>query len=401
MGRYIDLKVLSDAKIGRVNQQLLQIGNSSGITISPIMDGVDIEPATGTVGVGLRNLRPDTSVKYAPDIVISGSNVTSVNSTYTPTSTTLTKTTTGSYLDLRWYNGSNTIVGSVSSGSVTWSIYSGDIRTGGPSGEPLYTTIPSISLDYSEPYPWNCRWSNVMGGLPYPVVTDLVLDGISKPKSHIVISGAGTSAVNGTYVPAASNNHTVVPATDTWSNGTYTLKRGTTTDGRQYAWVIVDSSNNVIYNTGATTLDSELNIPWYYTWQIGFTNGSSIITATGAEPAPTVSLQERFIPVALGWEYSNGPEWVQFDRGSSGISFTPITFTTADLDSGVLTIQHNKNNRYFIGLNYSIEPRGIEYTDANTVKLDFSDQASITNGIVWFPGSDPSMLVIPPVNIPT
>ena len=156
MGRYIDLKVLSDAKIGRVNQQLLQIGNSSGITISPIMDGVDIEPAAGTVGVGLRNLR-----------------------------------------------------------------------------------------------------------------------------------------------------------------------------------------------------------------------------------------------LALGWEYSNGPEWVQFDRESSGISFTPITFTTADLDSGVLTIQHNKNNRYFIGLNYSIEPRGIEYTDANTVKLDFSDQASITNGIVWFPGSDPSMVVVP------
>ena len=83
--------------------------------------------------------------------------------------------------------------------------------------------------------------------------------------------------------------------------------------------------------------------------------------------------------------------------GSDPLAFTPIPVTGSDLDvNGILTIQHNRGTQYLLCLDYTVTPKDIIFYDANTLKLDFSDQERDSfSAVVWFVGSDPSMVVSP------
>lgn len=95
-----------------------------------------------------------------------------------------------------------------------------------------------------------------------------------------------------------------------------------------------------------------------------------------------------------GWEYStDGTTWLSIGGGGAGLTFEPVEFTAAHLTNGVLTIAHNLNNQYPLGVGYSVEPKQITYKDVNTLEFDYSDQGeSFTGGAIWFIGSKQSML---------
>lgn len=92
------------------------------------------------------------------------------------------------------------------------------------------------------------------------------------------------------------------------------------------------------------------------------------------------------------WQYSNGDSWVELGKtsGTSSVNGDPISFSSSDLLSGILTINHNLG-QYPIGIDYTIMPKDIIFVDENTLQFDYSDQESIS-GQIWFIGSKQNML---------
>lgn len=92
------------------------------------------------------------------------------------------------------------------------------------------------------------------------------------------------------------------------------------------------------------------------------------------------------------WQYSNGDSWVELGQtsGTSSVNADPISFSSSDLLSGILTINHNLG-QYPIGIDYTVTPKDIIFVDENTLQFDYSDQESIS-GQIWFIGSKQNML---------
>lgn len=103
-------------------------------------------------------------------------------------------------------------------------------------------------------------------------------------------------------------------------------------------------------------------------------------------------------PSTSSLKVSDGSAWVDVVDEVSLPDTQVIQITASDLDSGIATIQHNLGKVPF-GLSWSVTPKDIVYVDENTLKLDFSDQATdFAGATVWFIGSQQSMLVAPTTN---
>lgn len=97
------------------------------------------------------------------------------------------------------------------------------------------------------------------------------------------------------------------------------------------------------------------------------------------------------------WQYSNdGSNWFSIKPGKSSIdlSYELISITSSDLVDGIATIKHNLGQKYILGLDYTVTPDNIEYTDDNTLTLDYRSHENL-NCKVWFYKSAQNMLVVP------
>lgn len=92
---------------------------------------------------------------------------------------------------------------------------------------------------------------------------------------------------------------------------------------------------------------------------------------------------------------ADGATWIELSAGGDALAYEPISFAASDLSAGKLTIQHNFGRANILCLDSVPKPKGIEY-GLNEVVLDFSDQAADVTGVVWFVGSEASMLTPPP-----
>lgn len=94
-------------------------------------------------------------------------------------------------------------------------------------------------------------------------------------------------------------------------------------------------------------------------------------------------------------EYTDdGVTWNSLDAGgSSEITFEPISFTSANLSEGKLTIHHNFGSPNVLCLGYTVTPKNITYS-ANDLVLDYSDHDTTVTGVVWFINSKQSMLTV-------
>lgn len=130
--------------------------------------------------------------------------------------------------------------------------------------------------------------------------------------------------------------------------------------------------------------------------KIGTSSGSvaGIFFDNGKENLPGIRYNKD-----NGWEASvNGIDWVPVQPESEGILYEVIDIEPSHLDAnGIVTIQHNLGKKYPIGLDFTVMPDAIEYTDANTLKLDYSSHGTTSSVIskVWFLNSQPSMVVTP------
>lgn len=105
----------------------------------------------------------------------------------------------------------------------------------------------------------------------------------------------------------------------------------------------------------------------------------------------------EYIPPVKEWQYSNdGSNWFSIKPGKSSIdlSYELISITSSDLVDGIATIKHNLGQKYVLGLDYTVTPDNIEYTDENTLKLDYTKHENL-NCKVWFYKSAQNMLVVP------
>ena len=83
----------------------------------------------------------------------------------------------------------------------------------------------------------------------------------------------------------------------------------------------------------------------------------------------------EYIPPVKEWQYSkDGSNWFSIKPGESSIdlSYELISITSSDLVDGVATIKHNLGQKYVLGLDYTVTPDNIKYTDENTLTLDYS-----------------------------
>lgn len=104
----------------------------------------------------------------------------------------------------------------------------------------------------------------------------------------------------------------------------------------------------------------------------------------------------EYIPPVKEWQYSNdGSNWFSIKPGKSSIdlSYKLISITSSDLVDGIATIKHNLGQKYVLGLDYTVTPDNIEYTDENTLKLDYTKHENL-NCKVWFYKSAQNMLVV-------
>lgn len=102
-----------------------------------------------------------------------------------------------------------------------------------------------------------------------------------------------------------------------------------------------------------------------------------------------------YIPPVKEWQYSNdGINWHSFNEILSNLSYELISITSSDLVDGIATIKHNLGKKYVLGLDYTVTPDNIEYTDENTLTLDYRSHENL-NCKVWFYKSAQNMLVVP------
>lgn len=186
--------------------------------------------------------------------------------------------------------------------------------------------------------------------------------------------------------------------TQTGDNRVYTL----TVDGLTFylfffinssygkAWVISNTKtpitgpasflSQIFYanaNSGSNPWDSNL------VWSKGTGGSASELPIITEQPA-----QEN------QWQYSNDGEiWNSIDTTNISLPYELISITTDNLVNGIATIKHNLGQKYVLGLDYTVTPDNIEYTDDNTLTLDYRSHENL-NCKVWFYKSAQNMLVV-------
>lgn len=155
-------------------------------------------------------------------------------------------------------------------------------------------------------------------------------------------------------------------------------------------WMIVRAYNSEQPNNGPIVASSVSNTmdPSTVSWRCQSTGATHDNVCT-----------TEYIPPTQEWQYSvDGSDWQPIKMESAGLAYEVIDIEPSHLDAnGIVTIQHNLGKKYPIGLDFTVMPDAIEYTDANTLKLDYSSHGSASSVIskVWFLNSQPSMIVIP------
>lgn len=150
-------------------------------------------------------------------------------------------------------------------------------------------------------------------------------------------------------------------------------------------------SKLMTHNTDELILDGKLDQSQL---KIGTGSGNTVglYFDIGTTNKPGIRYAKNTQDGTSRWEYStDGNTWYKIGKGSSS-AMVPIAFSSSDLVNGKLTITHNFNNKYVLGLGYTITPKGIDYQN-NAVVLDYSDRSvDSISGVVWFYGSKPTML---------
>jgi hypothetical protein len=177
---------------------------------------------------------------------------------------------------------------------------------------------------------------------------------------RVIVSGAGTSAVDGTYNPAGWYQTRM-----SYSNGTYTLRW----DNQLSRWEIVQGST-ILYRTS-----DNKQVPW---------NAGSWVADTGAAPAPSSFTRQRDII-----DYGPNPERTTpyaFLTGNiyyvrdvvAGQSFKiseteggPALDITIDIESGILAFPITSNGSIFtaVGCGYT-ENQGIRLIGTGNPNID-------------------------------
>ena len=249
------------------------------------------------------------------------------------------------------------------------------------------------------------------GILVSPVMDGVDIEDVPAKVTSYVISGAGSSGVNGTYVLqeglVLDGNITNIYAREGGSYAMYPLPTDDTNgafweDAKKGDWVIRYYYTGVGFGSpyygGVSPVDgaSADRATWRTTQGIGTTPVPTV--ALGAATQEVAGVGLKYDPISGKWMYSDGTEWKEFGASSSGsVIGDLIPFTSADLDTGILTIQHNLGTKYVLGLDYSITPKDVLFVDENTLKLDYSDQSNngSLSGSVWFVGSKQGTIVSP------
>ena len=194
------------------------------------------------------------------------------------------------------------------------------------------------------------------------------------------------------YMDDTSNNNTCTfELSNPGSSGYDRIWTGVASDGSDLTLKTGNGSNWIIYKSGdmfyAMTEGSSTENPW---------DGCNWRTmSTDAYSSNLLSVQEE-IPPTQEWQYSvNGVDWFPIQKASNEIVYEPITITADDLDStGSVTIQHKLGTQYPLGLDYTVTPDEITFTDINTLSINFSNQVAASFPIqVWFMNSKQNMLV--------
>lgn len=215
------------------------------------------------------------------------------------------------------------------------------------------------------------------------------------------LSGCGYASVNATFYRRADLDSTLNAGCDSFF-GEKEVDRPSFAlfhDGNKNCWCLEEfngtSAGHVtpMYQTNEDTLDENS------TWQYNMGPSPAPTTVVKHEVPGKVAPAIRFTPGVEGasakLEITNdGINWISVAGGGGSVTYEPITFTASDLSAGKLTIQHNFGRANILCLDSVPKPKGIEY-GLNEVVLDFSDQAADVTGVVWFVGSEASMLTPP------
>ena len=238
-------QILHPSVIGTFKGSIPYYLNTSGSTNVPLTGWTD---AIGTTGA-------------APTITVS---------TYEPVSATTAAGVTieGIYLGTRGQSADPLMTASLSA-------------SGNPN--PAYTGYCYITFQDSVLTNYGNRLPNVQvevfgyGETAAEVIFDVLTSNKLIPNS-VLVSGAGTAGVNGTYVPITPPTNVINEGVNFWSNGTYTLMQVLEGTSQQLAWVlctIVGSTITVYYNNLSTSI-----IPPTVGWTVSI----------GAANAPTLQI---------------------------------------------------------------------------------------------------------------
>ena len=173
--------------------------------------------------------------------------------------------------------------------------------------------------------------------------------------------------------PSATGYDRIWSYTNTY-NETTSVKRSPSSE----QWIITSSIDGTMAYATSDAADPWDCKMWY-------------VRQAGTEISDLVTLHSQ-TEGSKRWEYSlDGTTWNPIGESGESFTYKPITFTASNLVDGKLTINHNLGT-YVLGLGYTVPPKNEIYNE-NSLVLDYSDQPSnFEGGVVWFKGSDPSMI---------
>lgn len=169
-------------------------------------------------------------------------------------------------------------------------------------------------------------------------------------------------------------------------NNGHTWRVASYRSGGSHIWVIYRDQNtgDSFQIFGMSASDVTVDDPW---------NESSWYEIEGNNTLTTLIQLKETIPATQEWEVStDGIIWKPFASKDS-IPYEVIDITSTKLTNGVATIIHNLGVKYPLGLGFTVVPDGIEYTDTNTLRLNYGSHALANfQAKVWFYNSKQSML---------